>query len=215
MPNHIERPTQRQVADWLGQLAVLLPVQGTLEDAGQRLRAMIPMLVDRYGTSDFDASSREFVARHCTVHFPTYGQLCELLDRWPKPAPKAERPTVVNDDLSIEDWAWVAFYHKRRADIWAQQGGFKWGNRDADLANLSSLVRGQSSKAWAHVSGEPVFVPRVPSESELAYVANLLRPPPMPSSQMPVETTVVRPKPAPVSDRLIARMREERGMAVP
>ena len=83
-----ERPTERQVLDWLSTLGRLVAANMPAEEASTRLRAYTPELLARYDSRDFNQVSREFVARHCKF-FPSYGELCELLDKWPKPA---ERP---------------------------------------------------------------------------------------------------------------------------
>jgi hypothetical protein len=169
------QPTERQVEDWLRLLGRLVASDMTPQEAGDRLRAYTPLLVERFSDRDFNAVSREWVARSCRF-FPSYGELCELLDKWPRPSPKPEQVVDTASELDAADRAWVAFWHKRRAEIWAQQEGFRWGTRDADMANLANLVAAQSRKAWATVSGVPLAPHAPPSERERAAVAELLHP---------------------------------------
>jgi hypothetical protein len=83
----MERPTERQVLDWLIALGQLVASNQPLAEVRERLMAYLPLLVERYDSRDFNQVSREFVARQCKF-FPSYGELCEALDRWPKPAAK-------------------------------------------------------------------------------------------------------------------------------
>ena len=149
----MQRPTDRQVTDWLQALAKITVAQNVTDPTalGERIVEMVPLLVERYDSRDFTQTSREFVARECRW-FPTYAELSALLDRWPRPA---ERPLPARqaDGLDVMDRAWLAFWHKRQAELFAQQRDFRWGNREGDLANLVSLIRGQSPKAWAVING--------------------------------------------------------------
>ncbi|MFL6708217.1 MAG: hypothetical protein ACJ8HI_08425 [Massilia sp.] len=165
-------PTERQVADWLAQLGRLVASNMSPSEAADRLRAYAPELVTRFDVSDFNSASREFVARHCNF-FPSYGQLCELLDKWPKPSERPALPAPHADEdpgLLPQDWAWVSFWHKRRSEIFAQQTGFRWATRDADLANLASLIRAQSRRAWAHISGTRETGSHIPTDAEIDAV---------------------------------------------
>jgi hypothetical protein len=167
----MQRPTERQVADWLRDLVRLLPRQNdTVEEASARFREMIPWLVDRYDSRDFTVTSREFVARHCTVYFPSYGQLCDLLDRWPRPAERPEQSVPTDGGLSLHDQAWVEFWHVRNRELAAQTTAFRWGSREADRANMASLIRDQSSKAWAVISGHDGSVSGSPTGAQLEAV---------------------------------------------
>src|SRR4051812_36178542 len=84
---HVLRPTERQVRDWLAMLGRLVAGSMSADEIGIRLDAYTPELMERYDSRDFDRTSREFVARQCKF-FPSYGELCEALDKWPKPAAK-------------------------------------------------------------------------------------------------------------------------------
>jgi len=140
----MQRPTERQVADWLRDLTRLLPRQdASPQEAADRLRELIPLLVDRYDSRDFTTTSREFVARHCPVFFPSYGQLCDLLDRAPRPNDHPPARAADDGGLNGMDRAWIAHWHKRQAE----------GVQGAALENLVSLIRGQSPKAWAVING--------------------------------------------------------------
>lgn len=207
--------TDRQVSDWLTALARLVASNMTPQEAGERLRAYVPELVARFDSRDFNGASREFVARSCRF-FPSYGELCELLDKWPRPVETPKHAPPEAADLNAMDRAWVEFWHRRRAEIYAQQNGFKWGSREADLENVASLIRAQSLKAWAAINGVPEAIPAAPSEREVAYVARALRPEPVyaeKSAELPPEPN--RPKPAYLSPEVLAQRRPEYGLHVP
>jgi hypothetical protein len=87
----MERPTERQVLDWLIALGQLVASNQPLAEVRERLMAYLPLLVERYDSRDFNQVSREFVARQCKF-FPSYGELCDALDKWPKPAAKPLKP---------------------------------------------------------------------------------------------------------------------------
>lgn len=87
MQPHVQRPTERQVRDWLVMLGRLVAGSMAADEVAVRLDAYTPELLERYDSRDFNQVSREFVARQCKF-FPSYGELCEALDRWPKPAAK-------------------------------------------------------------------------------------------------------------------------------
>jgi hypothetical protein len=153
-----ERPTERQVVDWLTILGRLVAANMPPDEASTRLRAYTPELLARYDSRDFTQVSREFVARHCKF-FPSYGELCELLDKWPKPAANPLPQAGSGDSLDQMDRAWIARWNNRKAEA---KGG--------DLSVLASLIRQQSPKAWAVISGTAGAVQREPTEAEVAAV---------------------------------------------
>lgn len=205
----MERPTERQVADWLLALAPLVAATMPANEARERVKAYVPELVARFDSRDFDASSREFVARNCRF-FPSYGELCELLDKWPRPAEKPQHTGPEAADLTAMDRSWIEFWHRRRAELFAKQDGFKWGSREADLENLASLIRAQSRKAWAVISGVPEVEQAPPSERELAYVASVVRP-----MAKAISTHEERPRPAYLRPEVLAQARKTAGLSVP
>lgn len=168
-------PTERQVNDWLALLGRLVASNMTPDEAMQRLRSYTPLLLARFDSRDFNAASREFVARNCKF-FPSYGELCDLLDKWPRPIEKPAVTTSVDAGLDAMDRSWIEFWHRRRAEIFAMQSGWKWGSRDADLANVESLIRQQSLKAWRQLFAPQHAEHQPPSEREMGYVASVVAP---------------------------------------
>jgi hypothetical protein len=75
------------VIDWLLALAKIVPANPLVPDAGGVIRHYAEMILvgERYDSRDFNNQSREFVARQCKF-WPGYADLCDALDRWPKPA---------------------------------------------------------------------------------------------------------------------------------
>ena len=86
-------PTERQVLDWLVALAKIVPANPLVPDASGVIREYAEMLLlaGRYDSRDFNLHSREFVARTCKF-WPGYCDLCDALDRWPKPAEHPLKP---------------------------------------------------------------------------------------------------------------------------
>lgn len=220
----MERPTERQVADWLLALAPLVAASMPAADARERVKAYVPNLVDRFDSRDFNGSSREFVARNCRF-FPSYGELCQLLDKWPRPAAKPLVATPVDVGLDATDRAWIEFWHRRRAEIFGQQSGWKWGSREADLANVESLIRQQSFKAWRVLFDPQHAEHQAPSEREGAYVSDVVQTwrdrkrdlepkPPNPEHRLP-DDAPERPKPAYLSPEVLAQRRPVYKLEVP
>lgn len=207
-------PTDRQIADWLVHLAALAPVPGrdpaTLAEA---IRELTPILRSRYSSAEFDSVSREHVARRCKF-FPSYAALCDALDSLPsrQRSPDAVTPDATTN-MTENDRHWTSFWHRRHAEIWAQVDGFKRGSRDADMANLASLVRQMSPKAWRMICPESVVIHDRPADAQIVAVAMALRMPggPLAGRPMPAETQA-KPRPSRVSPDELRRMRDSRGV---
>ena len=201
------RPTERQVVDWLRLLGhMVAPATGSVDD---KLVALVPPLLNRYSSEEFDSASREHVARHCKF-FPSYAELCEHLDTLPSRAPI--RPALPShiDDMDDMDRAWVKFWYVRCDEIMAEPSGSK---RDATVANLKSLIQSQSWKAWRVICPESIVIHDRPTDAQVVALARLLRMPggplagrPMPGDDKPAV------KPSPVSEQALRAMREARGI---
>ena len=207
-------PTERQVVDWLKDLGRLIAPTMPPKEVSDRLTALVPLLVNRYGSICFDSVSREHVARQCRF-FPSYAELCDALDSLPSRAPQAAIAGPDIDGLDDMDRAWVAFYH-RRVDELGQATMYRWGSYDADLDNLRSLIQAQSRRAWAVICPESVVIQDRPSDAQIVAVARALRMPggPLAGSAMPQDEPL-KPRPSPVSGEALRAMRAARGIAVP
>lgn len=156
----MERPTPRQVTDWLIELAKLV-APGRNAELGEAIRAYAPLLVERFISRDFNASSRAYVAERCKF-WPSYGELCELLDKWPRPAerPATSQPDLDDERLTDDDRMCIAWWNKRVAE----------GASQAKLDSLASIIRARSSRAWEHIRQPEPDKPAQPSDAEKGAV---------------------------------------------
>lgn len=166
----MERPTERQVLDWLVSLGQLVASNQPLAEVRERLMAYLPMLVEHYDSRDFNQASREFVARNCKF-FPSYGELCGLLDKWPKPAAKPPAGTADAGDLTGTDRQWFNYFHKRQAEDFRT---VRDGDPPSSREHVLSLVKSKSFKAWSRITG---ITERVgdPTDAELEAVHNAVQ----------------------------------------
>jgi hypothetical protein len=70
------------VRQWCQSLGVLSAVSISREEAELKLRAYVPMLMDRFPDGAFTTASLEHVARNAVKGFPTYGELAAWLSDW-------------------------------------------------------------------------------------------------------------------------------------
>jgi len=170
-----------RIIRWLEGLANLT-VAGSEPVNADRIALMAGMLAkDGFPSAAFTSDSL-----HAAVQgqrfFPAYDDVRKALHAWwdahrPVIAPQLAGPVV--QGLDAMDRSWIAFWHKRRAEIFAQD--VSQAAAEASLATVSSLVREKSAKAWSAISGDgQAVITGYPSEAAVAYVARMLRPAPVP-----------------------------------
>lgn len=169
-----------RIAKWLQSLRDVT-VPGTDAVNAERIATTASLLAkDGFPSAAFTSDSLHRVAQGQRF-FPAYDDIRKGLHSWwdahrPASAPQIAGPVV--EGLDAMDRSWVAFWHKRRAEIFGQDGSQKAA--EASLETVSSLIRDRSPKAWASISGQgQAAVTGYPTEAAVAYVARLLRPPPV------------------------------------
>ena len=170
--------TEYRIAKWLQSLRDLT-VTGADGVTPERIATMAHMLaMDGLPGEAFTSGSLHAAAQGQRF-FPAYDDVRRAVTIWWEANRQPSQPQIAGPNtsgLDAVDRGWVAFYRKRRAELAAADGALQADR--AALANLASLVRGQSPRAWAEVSGERPLVSRAPTESEVSHVAKLLRPEP-------------------------------------
>ncbi len=162
---------------WLEGLANLTVAGSATVDA-ERVTLMAGMLArDGFPPGAFNTDSMH----HVTLgqrFFPAYDDVRRALRAWCD----ANRAATLalpdpNQGMDQMDRSWVAFWHKRRGEIFGQD--VSQAAAEAALTTVSSLVRSRSAKAWAAISGDgqPIAT-GYPSEASVSYVTRLLRPEP-------------------------------------
>ena len=148
---------------------------------------------------------------------PSFDEIALVLNAARRELPVANAlPPPDAPGLGPDDWQWVSFWHKRRAELFAADTGFQRGSRDADLANLDSLIRQQSRAAWHHIHGTSEPHRASPTAATIDAVSRALRPAFPQSSHNSLTTLPQKPavRAAPVSDETLQRMRQARGVVV-
>ena len=167
-----------RILAWLNSLANLTRA-GTESISPEKLATYANMLAkDGFPSAAFTSDSLHEVAQEQRF-FPAYDDVRKVLFAWwnahkPRIAPALADAGAVS--LDAADRAWVAFWHKRRGEIFAGSAAPLRGSASADIANLASLVKSKSPRAWASVSGEPLPVQREPTQEAMDAVAALLHP---------------------------------------
>lgn len=152
--------TERQVWDWLTDLGKLVaPGNASVREAsGQYL----PLLIGEFDSRDFNADSRAFVARHCKF-WPSYGELCELLSKWPKPVPPPPRGATEPGNLSGMDLHWFRYFYKRQAENF---GPARSGQPSSDRETILAMIRDKSPPAWHRITGTPLPIHGPPLQAD-------------------------------------------------
>lgn len=171
--------TEFRIAKWLQSLRDVT-VAGTEAVTPERIATMAALLAkDGFLSAAFTSDSLHAAAQGQRF-FPAYDDVRKALHAWwdahrPASAPQLTGPVV--EGLDAMDRSWVAFWHTRRAEIFAQD--VSQHVAETALEVVSSLVRDRSSRAWAAINGDgqPVAT-GYPTEASVAYVARLLRPEP-------------------------------------
>ncbi len=171
--------TEFRIAKWLQSLRDVT-VAGTEAVTPERIATMAALLAkDGFPSAAFTSDSLHAAAQGQRF-FPAYDDVRKALHAWwdahrPASAPQIAGPVV--EGLDAMDRSWIAFWHKRRGEIFGQDIGQQAA--EMALATVSSLVRDRSSRAWSAINGDgqPVAT-GYPTEASVAYVARLLRPEP-------------------------------------
>lgn len=147
--------TEARIRRWLGSLAELT-APGSEPVSAERIATMAAMLAKDAAPAAAYGSGSLYQVAGLGKFFPSYVEVRDAVHLWweanrPAHAPALEGPGL-GDDATLMDRSWLAFWHKRRAEIWATDV-YQRGSRDADMANLASLVQQQSPKAWAVIRG--------------------------------------------------------------
>ena len=170
--------TDQHIARWLEALANVT-IGGTEPVNAERIAVMTSFLaMDGLPLEAYCQRSLHAAAQGQRF-FPAYDDVRKAVTAWweaNRTPTERQLPSPITSDMNAMDRAWVAFWHKRRAEIFAGTGSQQAAHVAMD--NLTSLVRDQSLKAWSHVTGERESQARTPTESEVSHVAKLLRPEP-------------------------------------
>lgn len=179
-----------RITRWLEGL-VSLTIAGTGPVSPERITLMAAMLA----ADGFPAEAFSFDSLHHTAQgqrfFPAYDDVRKALHGWwdaHRPAAALQIAGPGLPELDATDRHWLAYWHRRRAEIATAGGGH--GPNEAVLERLASLVRSRSPAAWAAISGREPVASRAPTLDEAVHVARLLRPEPMQRS------AAVPPEPA-------------------
>ena len=110
----------------------------------------LPHLTD-LPTEAFNPHSAEAVAMaERKMALPSFDEIARPLRAWWRdhklPPPVIRGPGA---PLLPLDWAWVAYWQKRRGENFAAFGESLGGKR-----HVASLIRQQSPAAWAHIAAE-------------------------------------------------------------
>lgn len=164
MTRHPDPEKLRIIVRWLGRLAAI--VRTPADFAEDHVKTLALLLEPRFRSNAFNADSLAHVALSLP-YWPALAEIDAALAAWPgldagKPLALAA-PREPQDDLGGYDRAWWDYWQTRKAEI---AGGLLdphaktpsslgAGRATAPLArkNLASLVREQSPKAWALISG--------------------------------------------------------------
>lgn len=156
--------TERQVWDWLVDLGKLVaPGNASVRQAAADY---LPLLLGEFDSRDFNADSRAFVARHCKF-WPSYGELCELLAKWPRPAERPLPGATDPGNLTGIDLHWFRYFYKRQAE------GFRparEGQPPSSRQSMLAFVRDKSLPAWCRITDNAMPERNEPTEDELEAV---------------------------------------------
>lgn len=176
----LDSRTDQHIRRWLEGLANLT-VSGTEPVTPERIALMAGFLaMDSFPLEAFCQRSLHHAAQGQRF-FPAYDDVRKAVTTWWEANRKASQAQITGPSpsgMDEMDRSWEAFYRKRRAELAASSTSF-----EADqvaIGRLKSLVKAQSPKAWAAVSGERPSEARAPTEAEVSHVARLLRPEPPP-----------------------------------
>ena len=189
--------TEATIARWLEGLANLT-VAGADPVSAERIAVMAGFLAMDLPAEAFTQRSLHAAAQGQRF-FPAYDDVRRAVTAWwdsNRPPAGAPLPGPAGAGMSALDRHWVAFWHRRREEIWAQEE-LSQSQAEAALGVVSSLVRAQSARAWEAVSGKPSPVAATPTEAAVAHVAKLLRPEPVAASS---QAEVLPPPPVPFRD---------------
>ena len=157
---------------WLKGLADLCVHPGGEAPTAAKLHQMASQLCELVPSGVFTAAA----ARECAKgdFFPGFDTLQTRLVEWwqlhrPGGAPSLLPAGITAGDLLGNDLVWFNFWFARRseaamADDEARRKNWK-DEAQLPLSKLASLVRGQSPRAWAAISGNQGTI-RQPSEAE-------------------------------------------------
>lgn len=156
--------TERQVWDWLAELGKLVaPGNAAVREASGNY---LPLLMAEFDSRDFNSGSRTFVARHCKF-WPSYGELCELLAKWPRPAERPLHGATDPGNLTGMDLHWFRHFYKRQAEGF---GPARDGQPPSSRQTILALVRDMSLPAWCRITGTSMPEHHEPTEDELEAV---------------------------------------------
>lgn len=148
MPN--EAP--RIVNEWLARLHALTAGGSSAAEVAERVNLVGPMIYGHFGLNAFTRSSLEAVAARCKF-WPAYGEIVEYLGDWQRDHRDETRAALTGpstNTLSPTDRMWIAYWHRRVSEGF---GAMRAGDVPSSGANVLSLIRGQSMRAWEEITG--------------------------------------------------------------
>jgi hypothetical protein len=112
---------RKHIADWLNQLATIVPKAMEITDIAAKIDQLADLLVSKVPTTLFDTDSLEFCARRFKF-WPTYADLWARLQTWQRERPKEQKAlpapegVEINPSLNAQDRALVRSWWNLRAE---------------------------------------------------------------------------------------------------
>lgn len=223
--------TLQIISRWLGNLAKLTRHrQGKLDE--HQLRAFkdeMALYTDMLGKS-LPSAAFTNDSLHAVIEgnpfFPAFDHIRETVQAWwnkNRPQHSTAIGGPEDDDpkgahLTGMDRHWFKYWLTRQGEGFGPVQPGACDDVDANRAQVASLIRSKSSKAWAAINGEEEVGVRVPTDAELARVHAMLHLDP----HGPAATAETRPGPLPdplpdvtLTGEALRKSREARGLKVP
>lgn len=169
------------ISTWLVALSGLVPPTSAAPLTKARLATLTMQLGEVLPSGAFTSASMRAVAEG-KEFFPGWMGLLDSVDRWWQ----SHRPKQANllagsgaADLDVTDSSWLRYWHEHRENrqersdaivAERQAAGRGYDPAQLPLALLASLVRGQSPRAWAIISGTTSVRRPEPTEYEIEAV---------------------------------------------
>lgn len=167
--------TLQIIKGWLTNL-VDVTQHKEAKPASATLDVYAALLGRTHPSAAFTAESLAFVVDR-QAWFPAVAVISEKLGAWwqnnkPRSAPALDDLTPRPPGWNEGDTQWLAYWHKRVGDLRTEMDHAK---REEARANLRSLVRSKSPRAWQHITGSREAVHVTPTAETIAKVHAHLR----------------------------------------
>jgi hypothetical protein len=188
-PTPPNKATVEIIAKWMGRLKsrCIPPADGTAKAMADRVTEYVGELALAFPSGAFTDDSLRYVVADQTW-FPPLSLVQQRLGEWwaqHKPACAPASHSTASRPIGWEslDQQWLDWYHQKLPDAAAleeQIGVHRLMRMDPPqrpIAHLESLIRRQSPRAWAVISGDTPITRSVPSSAEISRVAAVLAAP--------------------------------------